>query len=175
MNPPPIRLEQLPPMRVALFRALSASPERDAWGMLQQWAGPKGLLSNLTAHPVFGFNNPAPSPHTQKYGYEFWIRVSPDAQSEGGIAVKDFPGGLYAVTTCRLQGDPAGSIGDVWTALWEWTQTSPYRWRPNHELEKPHNPLAAATDMVFDLYLPICPRSEPSPVIASLQIDPHSP
>ena len=174
MNPPPIRLEQLLPMRVARFRAVSASPERDARVMLQQWAGPRGLLNDLTAHPVFGFNNPAPSPHTREYGYEFWIRIDPDTRTEDGIAVKDFPGGLYAVTTCKLQGDPVGGIGDVWTTLWEWTQTGSYRLRPDHELEKPHNPLAPETDMVLDLCFPICPRSEPSPAIASIRTDPHS-
>ena len=38
--------------------------------------------------------------------YEFWIRIDPDTEQEDGIEVKDVPGGAYAVTSCRLKGDP---------------------------------------------------------------------
>ena len=73
----------------------------------------------------------------------------------GEIEAIDFQGGLYAVATCRLHGDPKGNVIDVWKKLWEWVQSSAYKWRETHELEKLHNPLGAEKDAVLDLYLPI--------------------
>ena len=169
MNEPSIRYEPLPPMRVASVRVVSRTPERDAWRKLRVWAEGKGLLADPAAHPVFGFNHPAPVRGRGDYGYEFWIRVGPDIQSEGEIVVKDFPGGLFAVATCRLLGDPAGELGDVWTRLWESTQTGSYRWRRGHELERPHDPLASEDDLTLDLLLPVQLREEPLPVTLQLK------
>jgi DNA gyrase inhibitor GyrI len=152
-----VSIVKLAPMRVASCRAVSESPERDAWEQLRRWAGPRGLLADIQKHPVFGFNNPPPSPDSREYGYEFWICVGPDVKSEGEIEVKDFPGGLYAVTTCKT----VESIGEVWKSLWEWVQASEYEWRKTHELEKPHDPLASEGELVFDLYVPIDSGSNP--------------
>ena len=160
MNAAAVRIENLAPLRVASFRAVSSTPEQDAWDKLQRWAGPKGLLRDLSAHPVFGFNSPTPVRGDPEYGYEFWIGVGPDAQSEEGGEVKNFAGGLFAVTTCKLQDDPQGRLRDVWTRLWEFSQSGLYRWRPTHELERPHNPQARPEEMVLDLLLPIAVRGE---------------
>jgi DNA gyrase inhibitor GyrI len=150
-----VRVVRLEPMRVAVARAHSETPERDAWETMRAWAEPRGLLRDVGEHPVFGFNNPNPSPGRKGYGYEFWVRVEPDLESEGDIEVKDFPGGLYAVTTCKLHGDPGGSVPDMWMKLWEWVQSSKYKWRGTHELEKLRDPQASERDMVLDLCLPI--------------------
>jgi DNA gyrase inhibitor GyrI len=150
-----VRIVKLEPMRVASVRCISDMPERDAWEKLLPWAEAKGVLGDPVRHPVYGFNNPSPSPGNKKYGYEFWIVVDPDARSEGEIEVKDVPGGLYAVTRCRLIGDPRGSVPEVWKELLEWVQASKYRWRKVHELEKLQNPLADEKNIVLDLYLPI--------------------
>jgi Methyltransferase domain len=40
---------------------------------------PRGLLKDPEQHPVFGFNNPNPSPDRKQYGYEFWMRVGYEA------------------------------------------------------------------------------------------------
>jgi DNA gyrase inhibitor GyrI len=160
MNAPAVRIENLAPLRVASFRAAGSTPEQYAWDKLQRWAGPQGLFRDLSAHPVFGFNNPAPVRGGREYGYEFWIGVGPEARSEGGGEVKDFAGGLYAVTTCKLVGDPHGSLPDVWRSLWEFSQSGHYRWRPTHELERPHNPQAGPDEMILDLLLPIAVRGD---------------
>ncbi len=155
-----VRVVRLEPMRVACARAVSASPERDAWEKLLTWAEPRGLLQDPARYPVFGFNNPNPSPGREEYGYEFWIGVKPGAEAEGGVEVRDFPGGLYAVTTCRLVGDPAGSVPAVWRSLWDWAQSHErYRWRNTHELEQCRNPQADEKDLELDLYLPIEERA----------------
>ncbi len=150
-----VDLVTLAPMRVASVRALSETPERDAWERLRAWAEPKGLLQDSAQHPVFGFNNPNPSDDRKQYGYEFLIGVGPETQTEGDIVIKDFPGGLYAVTTCKLIGDPEGTIQEVWMKLWHWVQASPYQWRNTHELEKVHDLSAPEQDLMIDLCLPI--------------------
>ena len=143
-----VRVEELPSMRVATFHALGESPEPAAWQKLRAWAEPKGLLDDPARHPVFGFNNPQPSPDRKEYGYELWIAADPEA----GVEAKDFKGGLFAVTTCRRLAD----IGDTYRQLWEWIQSSPkYNWRKTHELERVHDPRASEQDIVLDLCVPV--------------------
>jgi AraC family transcriptional regulator len=152
----------LEPMRVASIRAFGKSPERQAWQKLCAWAEPKGYLDRLAEHPVFGFNNPGPSPDSSEYGYEFWISVSGDEKSGGGIEIKEFPGGFYAVTSCRLFGDP--NIMQTWQLLWDWLQASELQWRETHELERPRDPMADEQALEFELYLPIeKPSGQPRP------------
>ena len=151
-----VRIVKLQPMRVGSVRAISEHPERDTWQKMRVWAKPKGLLDDLEKHPVFGFNNPNPSSGRKEYGYECWIRIGPDIESEGEIEVKDFAGGLYAVTTCKLLGDPKGNVGEIRMKLWEWAQaSSKYKWRRTHELEKHHDPQVSEENLALDLYLPI--------------------
>jgi len=77
-----VRIEELEPMRVASVKVVSESPENDAWEKLRSWADARGYLGNVAEHPVFGFNNPNPSPDRKEYGYEFWLRVPPDTESQ---------------------------------------------------------------------------------------------
>ncbi len=166
-----VRVVRLEPIRVASFRVVSKTPERDAWEKLQAWASKKNILDDPT-HPVFGFNNPNPSPGSEEYGYEFWIGVDRDSISESEVEMKDFAGGLYAVTTCRLVGDPEGSVPLIWKRLWEWAQShNKYRWRRTHELEQCVNPHAVESDLTLDLFLPIEDRtSSPTNEEANTQI-----
>lgn len=150
------RIVKLDQMRVASVRAVSETPEVDAWSKLREWARPKGFLQDDENHPIFGFNNPNPQPDQKEYGYEFWIKVDSDVESEGEVEVKDYPGGLFAVTTCKLTGDPSGrNILETWRALLAWVKASKYKWRKVHELEKVHDPMASETDIILDLYLPV--------------------
>jgi DNA gyrase inhibitor GyrI len=149
-----VRVERLQPMRVAWVRAFGRSPEREAWQLLSNWAKGAGLLEDPVAHPVFGFNNPSPAAGAKEYGYEFWIAVGPDAEPPEGIGLKDFPGGLYAVTSCRLAS--GSEVPQCWKALVRWVHASPYAWkRATHELEKVRNPPVASHDTELDLYLPL--------------------
>ena len=150
-----VRIVRLEPMRVASVRAFGESPEREAWDRLRHWAEPRGLLADLDRNPVYGFNNPNPEPDRTEYGYEFWVAVTPDVEGAGGVEIKDFAGGLYAVTRCRLLDDPNGSMPEVWRKLLEWVRLNDYEWRRTHELEKPLDPWAAEQDYLVELYLPI--------------------
>ena len=148
-----VEIVSLEPMTVAYTCAFGESPEGQALKRLREWAEPKGLLDDLDEHPVFGFNNPSPTPGNNEYGYEFWIRVPSSEAAEGDIEVKDFPGGLYAVTRCQLAGEP--NVFEAWRLLWEWVQSSEYHWRETHELEKLMNPSAPEGEIELELYLPI--------------------
>jgi DNA gyrase inhibitor GyrI len=151
-----VYLVKLEPMRVASVHVVSRAPEHEAWEKLRVWAEPLGLLDDIESHPVFGFNNPSPSPARLKYGYEFWIKIDPDVTATGEIELKDFPGGVYAVTSCKLLGDPSGrDVPKTWRKLMKWVKSNKYPWRRTHELEKPRNPLASEEDWVLDLYLPV--------------------
>jgi DNA gyrase inhibitor GyrI len=150
-----VRIERLEPMRIASVQAIGESPEPEAWQKLRAWAEPRGLLEDIEQHPVFGFNNPPPDPDREGYGYEFWIKVDADSQRVGEISIKDYEGGLYAVTTCKLLGDAEGEIPEVWMKLLDWVNRSKYTWRKTHELEKTHDPMVPIEEIVLDLYLPI--------------------
>lgn len=152
-----VRIVKLEPMRMIAVRAVSANPERDAWAKLEQWAAEQGFLDDLEAHPVFGFNNPNPLPGSTAYGYEFWMRVFDDTAGGGEFEPKLFAGGWFAVTRCKLLGDPHGSIQEVWRKLWHTIPSGRYRWRQAQELERPLDPRAPAEEMELDLYLPVEP------------------
>ena len=145
-----VRILTLDPMRVASVQAYGENPERDAWEKLQLWAEAKGFIDLPREHPVFGFNRPGPATDGKRHGYEFWIRVGPEITSEGPVVVKEVVGGRFAVMTHRGYPNP-----QVWKQLWDWVQSSSYRWRKTHELERIHEPLAPEGEVVFDLYLPI--------------------
>jgi DNA gyrase inhibitor GyrI/DNA-binding transcriptional ArsR family regulator len=150
-----VRIIELGPMRVASVREISKTPENDAWQKIQPWAEKLGLFNNLEKNPVFGFNNPDPSPDKEEYGYEFWIKIDPEIQPEGEIAVKDFSGGLYAVTTTRLLVNDENVI-PAWKQLGEWVkQSKKYDFGEFPCLEKALNPRASPEDLVLDLYCPI--------------------
>ena len=102
---------------------------------------------------MFGFNSPNPSEAGGEYGYEFWISAPPGATPTPDVEIKEFPGGTYAVTKCRLAGEP--NVMETWKLLWEWVQASKHRWRKTHELEKLLNPMAPEEEIELELYLPI--------------------
>lgn len=156
-----VKTVMLEPMRVASARVISTSPENDAWEKMRAWAEPKGLLDDLKKHPVFGFNNPNPSPGRKEYGYEFWIRVEPDVEPEGDIKIKEFEGGLYAVTTCKLKQELESEFFqkegylESWKKLVNWVKSSKYKYGKHQCLEKAHDPNASMEELVLDLYCSI--------------------
>ena len=150
-----VEIRDLPPMRVVSAQATSDTPERDAWAKLASWAKAAGLLEGPEARPVYGFNNPPPEPDRPRHGYEFWIQVEEDQALPEGLEMKEFPGGRFAVTRCKLIGDRRGSVPDVWLQLFTWVKASSHTWRETHELERLCNPGAAEEDVELELLLPI--------------------
>lgn len=156
-----VNIVELEPMRVASAQAISKTPEHDAWEKMRKWAEPKGLLEDLEEHPVFGFNSPDPSPGQNEYGYEFWIRVGPDTEPEGDIEIKDFEGGLYAVTTCNLKEEIESEFFkkegylESWKKIGDWVKSSEYEFGSHQCLEKAHDPGVSEDKLILDIYCPI--------------------
>ena len=159
-----VRIVRLEPLHVASAHGFGEGPEGMAWQDILAWAGDQGLLDHLDAHRFFGFNNPDPTPGSPNYGYEQWITVGPEVEGAPGITIKDFPGGLYAVTRC--QGIPR--ITDVWRQLIAWRESSPYAPANHQWLEEcltpdldvlgrgaPLNEIERLARIEMDLYLPI--------------------
>ncbi len=144
-----VRIVKLPPMRVASARATGPQPEYPAYEKLLAWAKPHDLI---TGARFFGFNNPSPAVEGQDYGYEVWLTIGDDVQPEGEITVRQFEGGLYAVT--RVTG--ASKIGAGWHHLNDWLKTNG-RTRGSHQwLEENIDSLEAPEDqLTLDLYLPL--------------------
>lgn len=149
-------------MKVASVRAESASPEQDAWEKLRAWAEPEGLLDDSERHPIYGFNNPDPTPDRAEYGYELWIRVDPNAEPRGEIELKDAPGGLYAVSRCRLGEEIASEFFrkhgylESWKNLYGWVKGNETLIFANRQwLEKVVNPGASEGELQLDLHCPV--------------------
>lgn len=137
-------------MRFARFHAMGEAPEDQAFHELMEWAKPAGILAQLADHPIYGFNNPPPQPGFSDYGYEFWVRIESDFELPEHIDERNFPGGLFAVTT--IHGFPNS---DAWMEHWQEVEEAGYKLRRAHELERLQDPMAKAKDMISELYLPI--------------------
>jgi len=155
MNALVVRIGRLEPMRVASAYGFGVNPEQLAWQMLTGWAKPKGLLDDLDAHPIFGFNNPYPLPGNPKYGYEFWIKVGAEVEPEGQIRITEFLGGLYAVTRCEVQGHPETNVPAGWKNLAEWCKSNHHVFGSHHALERCLSDPEDQEHLVLNLYCPI--------------------
>jgi AraC family transcriptional regulator len=146
-----IRIVKLPAFRVASYRAMSEHPEQDAWKVLNAWAGENNLMGEETQSGLFGFDNPGPSKGNPVYGYEVWMRVAEGITESGDIKIKDFPGGLYAVTRTYLP-----TIGENWQRIVTWRKRSPYKHGSHQWLEEHLSPPGTPENSILlDLYLPI--------------------
>ena len=146
-----VRIVTLEPMRVASAYGFGEQPEEQAWSKILNWASSQGF-ENLRQHRFFGFNNPNPSPGSPNYGYEQWMTVGLEVVGDEEIEIKDFPGGLYAVT--RSEG--LQNISENWKKLVIWREDSKYKQAHHQWLEECFTPLAEhLEDFVFDLYAPI--------------------
>src|SRR4030042_6752269 len=153
-----VRISTLKPMRVGSFHSFGAIPEIDAAAKLVAWAKPKGYLDDPEKHRIFGFNNPNPSVGSPNYGYEFWIQIEPDMEVEKEVTVKEFEGGMYAVTRCEVKGNPYDEIGATWMKLAEWVENnSKYRYGTQQMLEEHVGPFPfdVSEDFTLDLYCSI--------------------
>ncbi|MDY6965084.1 MAG: GyrI-like domain-containing protein [Halobacteriota archaeon] len=161
-----IKIVRLPPFRVVSFHVKDSKiPEEEAWTKLEAWAKPKGMFDDPAKHQIFGFNNPIPMGESELRGYEFWITI-PDNFPVKDATVKRYPGGIYAVTTCRS----VNNIGTAWSKLYEWLKSGEtfklaypedydFENGPALELEHHLNPrVMDVNEIVLDCYMPICEK-----------------
>jgi DNA gyrase inhibitor GyrI len=157
---PLVRIVNLPAMRVAYTHAISKSPEHDATTALHKWARLRKLFDDRAKHFFFGYNNPPPSVGMELYGYEYMVTVDSTVTPDGGVSIKQIPGGLYAVVRCK----GAKNIPETWEYLIAWSQDNEeYEFDIENEpgLEEVLNPLEPdVDDLIFDCYLPIKPTGQ---------------
>jgi DNA gyrase inhibitor GyrI len=147
-----VRIVQLEPMHVACAHGFGDSPESQAAEKMQAYAASTGLALDDEAVRWFGFDNPTPSPGSPNYGYDVWVTVGPDAEPEGDVEIKDFPGGLYGVTGCR----GVNTITETWRRLVNWLEDSQYRRGSHQWLEELLTPPDVDYEEYrFDLYIPL--------------------
>jgi len=152
-----VRITRLEPMRVASTYGFGNNPEEEAWKRMVAWAGPKGFLDDPAVHPIFGLNNPYPTPENPRYGYEFWIKVSPDVEPDGDVRIGEFLGGSYAVTRCEARGEPEKNIPSRWRALADWCREHHHALGSHQALEGFLTSPGDPAGLVMDLYCPIIP------------------
>ncbi len=155
MSEPLVQIVTLKPMRMASAYGFGDSPEEQAWQRISAWAKPKGFLGDKTAHPMYGFNNPNPSPASAHYGYEIWMKVEPGVEPSGDIRIIEFMGGTYATTRCHAQGDPAKNIPAAWKALVGWCKENNHRFGHHQPLESVVSGQDNPAELILDLYCPI--------------------
>jgi AraC family transcriptional regulator len=144
-------LKRIKPMQVGYYRAISATPEHDAFTKLMSWANSQQLLKDGNPYRIFGFDDPSPSKDSPVYGYESWITINTDAKEADGVKIKEFQGGLYAVT-----GTTVAEIQDAWKNFMIWLSLSKYT-HGNHQCleELLSFQETEEKNIQIDLYLPI--------------------
>ena len=153
-QPIDVKIVHLEPLRVACVNGFGTSPENQAYQKMSAYVKAKGFDRDGQPHRFFGFNNPNPSPGSPNYGYDVWMTVAEDVQSEGEVTVMDFQGGLYAVMS--FQPVSPEEIYPSWQHLLAWVQRSPYRVASHQWLEEHIGPIDLSfPDLALDLFLPI--------------------
>jgi DNA gyrase inhibitor GyrI len=148
-----IRIQELKPMRVAIFRGYSKTPEMEAHQQAEVFAREKGLIKN-NRYQTFGFNKPAPwITKEEEYGYEIWVVVSPEVEIPPYIMEREIPGTKCAVTSI----EKLAEIGPAWEYLYKWMEESKeYQHAHLSGLEEVTSPLdTPEEELSFNLYLPV--------------------
>lgn len=158
---PVIRVEDVPPLRVAYVKHLKGYEDSEGIGKAFEtlfcWAGPRGVMSPDMRVLGMSLDNPDITPK-DKCRYNACVAVNERAQPEGGVGIMTIRGGKYAI------GRFAGG-GDVFKKAYahmygEWLPKS--GWQPDdapafesyvgESTGTPEKPR-----FVFDLYVPVKP------------------
>jgi effector-binding domain-containing protein len=113
-----VRYVDLPDMTVATALGFGTEPEIEAAKLLNVFTRRLGFTPGSPGHPLYGFNNPNPSPGSKNYGYELWCKVDPNTKPEPPVKIKHVPPARYAVT--RFTG--LSNIGRVWRQFAAWVE-----------------------------------------------------
>ena len=149
-----VRIITLPALKVASTLGFGSGPELIAWDKMFKFLQTRGLWEQMESLEYYGFNNPDPMPGSDNYGYEQWVVVPDNTIPTDDVEVKDFPGGLYAVTRCT----GLMNIFPTWQKLVAWQEESSYQHGGHQWLEKWVNPTREGVDenlAIMELYLPI--------------------
>ena len=128
MSEKSVRVLDLPGCRVVSVYAFGEEPESKSHEVMHAFFGAVGWdEEEMSRHRIFGFNNPDPSPGSERYGYEHWITIDdsfvlpPDVPA--GISIKEMEGGLYASLESRGIPNPV-----KWGGVVKWINGSEYQY-----------------------------------------------
>jgi AraC family transcriptional regulator len=157
-----IEIRTLPPLHVAAYRSISATPEDDGVRFMEQWVAQLGLSEDERRNVRnWGFDIDVSEADQQagKRGYELWRTVPAHVQADPPVEIKDCPGGLYAVM--RITDPfttPFETIPGGWSRIWNWANEQQEYGHGSHQwLEQ------AGEDeggLYLDLYLPVVKASQ---------------
>lgn len=153
-----ILIKELPPMRVAAYRTISANPERDAVNYMKNLLKDRKLnISNLRR---FGIDIPV-SEAQQNIGlrsYECWVCLPDDIKNMEGATIKNISIGNYAVL--RLENPyerPLDTITNGWLELHDWIKTTGYKAALHNPNKYMLEELIKIDGVVYiDLFYPVC-------------------
>ena len=145
-----VQIVELPPMKAAAFPAYSETPEIDAIMSANNWLKSNDIFKK-GAYRQFGFNNPSPSPGSLSYGYEVWIFPNDELPIDMNVSIKEFSGGLYAVSLCST----IDTVEKIWEQLFNWRETSEYQPGEHQWLEEMLDPPVEIEELRLLLYLPL--------------------
>ena len=150
-----VRIKKLKPMRVASYRAISATPENDSIEHITKWLA-KQEFEKTGGVRRFGFDAEV-APEQQKKGlrgYEVWVSVPKEAKSSEGVTLRDFAGGTYAVM--RIDDpftNPFEVIPGGWNRLVGWVKTSDEYTCGEHQCLEEHIKIEGKD--CLDIHLPV--------------------
>lgn len=120
-----IEIVELPELTVASCHIVGNSPECRSRDLLIEWAKNEGLPYEIDKIKFYGFDNPdfsAPVNFGKERGYEQWLTVNGNINSNDKIKIKKFNGGLYAGYETTV-----GDVRNSWHKLIKWVETSRYK------------------------------------------------
>ena len=165
-----LKITRLEPCNVASFHVRdSLTPEHEVVDLFQKWAEATGLLPRLRFIPVLGFNHPW-GPMGEPRGYEILCFLDGLGDVDlSDVTVKEFPGGLFAVTTIpgidviREYAQPLRqAIKSHPRYEWDYPENYRHGVDPSPEYEMVYTLHAEKADFhVMDYFIPIRERVQP--------------
>lgn len=152
-----VRVKTVDALRVACLRAASLTPEDDSLKHMEEWLFRQDIKDPAEIRK-FVFDVEV-SPEQQRKGlrgYEVWYAVPNNVKASGGVKIREFRGGLYAVMRVT---DPFSNPFEVipagWNRLVGWAKTNAeYVIGKRQCLEEQ---IGTGKDVCLDLRLPIAP------------------
>ena len=153
-----VLIKELPSMRVASYRIISANPERDTTNYMKDLIKQKKL--NFYDLRKFGLDIPVSE--TQQNiglrGYEYWVCLPDNIKEMHGATIKNIPIGNYAVLRIKNPFERSfDTISNGWLELHDWIKTTGFK-------TALHNPsrymleelIKIEGETYIDLFYPVC-------------------
>lgn len=128
-----VKIEKLPALRVATYRAVGNEPENESIEYVNKWVKKKVIDTGLAKEEDlkhFGFDIPI-YPHFAKKGYrgyEAWKQIPESVKSSEHIVIKEIQEDTYAtIIITEPFKAPFERIGKGWKFLVNWVNSGEYK------------------------------------------------